>query len=118
MARKVQLQVLSLTRLVCIFMVDHLTNNQTNLRLVAEFFEIDDLHILCTKPPACVLLRQENAKHPAFEGLEAKIVPVFPIERSIKIKEYSVRRRQVPMCPAFSLTDYKVQGLTLKTAVL
>ena len=64
------------------------------------------------------LRSSENAKHPTFEGLEAKIVPVFPIERSIKIKEYSVRRRQVPICPAFSLTDYKVQGSTLMTAVL
>src|SRR2546429_9380374 len=79
---------------------------------------MDDLYVLCTKPPACVLFRQENSEHPAFEDLEAKVVPVFPIERSIKIKEYSVRRRQVPMCPAFSLTDYKVQGSTLKTAVL
>ena len=74
--------------------------------------------ILCTKPPVCVLFRQENSKHPVFDGLEAKVVPVFPIERSIKIKEYSVRRRQVPICPAFSLTDYKVQGSTLTTAVL
>ena len=64
------------------------------------------------------LRSSENAKHLTFEGLEAKIVPVFPIERSIKIKEYSVRRRQVPMCPAFSLTDYKVQGSILTTAVL
>ena len=79
---------------------------------------MDDLYVLCTKPPACVLFRQENSEHPAFEDLEAKVLPVFPIERSIKIKEYSVRRRQVPMCPAFSLTDYKVQGSTLKTAVL
>ena len=29
-----------------------------------------------------------------------------------------VTRRQVPVCPAFSLTDYKVQGSTLITAVL
>ena len=76
------------------------------------------MYILCTKPPACVLFRQENSKHPGFEGLEAKVFPVFPIERSIKIKEYSVRRKQVPICPAFCLTDYKVQSLTFTTAVL
>ena len=29
-----------------------------------------------------------------------------------------MRRKQVPICPAFSLTDYKVQGATLKIAVL
>jgi hypothetical protein len=53
-----------------------------------------------------------------FEDLDAKIIPVFPLERSITVKGHSVRRRQVPMCPAFSLTDYKVQGSTLTTAVL
>ena len=79
---------------------------------------MDDLYVLCTKLPACVLFWQENSEHPAFEDLKAKVLPVFPIERSIKIKEYSVRRRQVPMCLAFSLTDYKVQGSTLTTAVL
>jgi hypothetical protein len=83
-----------------------------------EFFEIDDLHILCTKPPACVLFQQDNSKRLEFEDLEADVIPVFPLERSITIKGYSVRRRQVPMCPAFGLTDYKVQGSTLMTAVL
>ena len=66
----------------------------------------------------CVLFQQENPKHPAFEGLEAKTIPVFEIERSIKVKKYSVRRKQVPMCPAFCLTDYKVQSLTLSKAIL
>src|SRR5436190_10123808 len=79
---------------------------------------MDDLYILCTKSPACVLFQQENSNHPAFENLEAKVIPVFPIERSIKIRQYSVRRKQVPICSAFSLTDYKVQGSTLTTAVL
>ena len=76
------------------------------------------MYILCTRPPACVLFRQENPKHLGFEHLEANDFPVFPIERSITIKTYSVRRKQVPICPAFSLTDYKIQGATLKTAVL
>ena len=76
------------------------------------------MYILCTKPPTCVLFRQENSKHPGFEDLQANDFPVFPIERSITIKKYSVRRTQVPICPAFSLTDYKVQGATLKIAVL
>ena len=76
---------------------------------------MDNLYILCTKLPACVLFRQENSNHPAFENLEAKIIPVFPIERSIKIKQYSVRRKQVPICSAFSL---RCKGSTLTTAVL
>jgi hypothetical protein len=79
---------------------------------------MDELYILCTKPPACVLFQRERSKNSKFEGLEAKVIPVFPLERSIAIKGYSVRRRQVPMCPAFSLTDYKVQGSTLTSAAL
>jgi hypothetical protein len=64
------------------------------------------------------LFQHEDPKSVAFEGLPTGIVPVFPIERSIKVKNFSVRRTQVPMCPAFCLTDYKVQSLTLNTAVL
>jgi hypothetical protein len=79
---------------------------------------MDDLYILCTKPPACVLFQRDNSAHSKFDDLDAKIIPVFPLERSITIKGHSVRRRQVPMCPAFSLTDYKVQVSTLTTAVL
>jgi len=79
---------------------------------------MDDLYILCTKPPTCVLFRQDNLKHTVFKDFEPNVTPVFPITRSIKIKGYSVRRKQVPMCPAFSMTDYKVQGSTLTTAIL
>jgi hypothetical protein len=83
-----------------------------------EFFEMDDLYILCTKPPACVLFQRDNLEHSKFEDLDSKVVSVFPLERSITVKGHSVRRTQVPMCPAFSLTDYKVQGSTLSNAVL
>ena len=74
--------------------------------------------MICTKPPACVLFQRDGSDHSQLDGLDAKITPVFPLERSITVKGHSVRRRQVPMCPAFSLTDYKVQGSTLTTAVL
>jgi hypothetical protein len=79
---------------------------------------MDDLYILCTKPPACVLFQPEKSNPLAFEDLEATVVPVFPTERSISIKGSSVRRKQVPICPAFCLTDYRTQSLTLPTAIL
>ena len=79
---------------------------------------MDDLYILCTKPPASVLVKQHRSKPSKFKDLESTVMPVFPQEKSISMKGYSVRRRQAPMCPAFSLTDYKVQGSTLTTAVL
>jgi hypothetical protein len=65
-----------------------------------------------------VLFQRDNANHSKFDGHDAKIIPIFPLERSITIKGHSVRRRQVPMCPAFSLTDYKLQLSTLTTALL
>lgn len=79
---------------------------------------MDDLYILCTKPPACVLVKQQRLNPSQFKGLEAAVMPVFPLEKSITLKGYSVRRKQVPMCPAFCLTDYKVQGSTLPSGVL
>lgn len=79
---------------------------------------MDDLYILCTKPPVCVLIKPRRLRQSEFEGLEAAVMPVFPLEKSITLKGYSVRRRQVPMCPAFCLTDYKIQGSTLTTAIL
>lgn len=84
----------------------------------AEFYEIDDLYILCTRPPACVLFRPHKPKAATFTHLEPTVMPVFPLERSITIKGYSVRRKQVPLCPGFCLTDYKVQGSTLTSAIL
>lgn len=79
---------------------------------------MEDLYILCTKPPACVLFKPYRSRQSKFEDLEASVMPIFPLEKSITLKGYSVRRRQVPMCPAFSLTDYKIQGSTLTMAIL
>jgi hypothetical protein len=79
---------------------------------------VDDIHIPCTKPPRCVLFNRFGADRTSFEGLDEGVIPVFPIERSIKIKSYSIRRKQVPTCAAFSLTDYKVQGQTFIEAIL
>jgi hypothetical protein len=41
-----------------------------------------------------------------LEGLQP--LSRIAITRSIKIKGYSIRRKQVPMCAAFSITDYKI----------
>jgi hypothetical protein len=85
---------------------------------LATFFDLDNQITLCTKSPACVLFRPNNPKHPTFDDLDATIFPIFPIERSIEVKNLSARRKQVPLCTAFCLTDYKVQGKTLSKAIL
>jgi hypothetical protein len=79
---------------------------------------MDNLYILCIKPPACVLFYQQRSKNSIFEDLEAKLISVLLLGRSITIKGYSVQRKQIPICPAFSLTDYKVQGSTLISVIL
>jgi hypothetical protein len=84
--------------------------------MLAEFYEIDNLYVLCSKPPASVLFKQNKSTISLFEGLAPSVVPVFPLERSVTLKGYSVRRKQVPMSAAFCLTDYKVQGSTLGSA--
>jgi hypothetical protein len=71
-----------------------------------------------TKPPAYILFEPKRPKHTAFQDLEPSVLPIFHLERSITLKGYSVRRTQVPMCPAFSLADYKMQGSTLVAAIL
>jgi hypothetical protein len=70
-------------------------------------------------PPAKLLETQTN-KRRRFSGDRTPdgILPIFPLEMSITVKGYSVRRKQIPVCPAFCLTDYKVQGATLNSVIL
>ncbi|KAJ5318263.1 hypothetical protein N7476_004683 [Penicillium atrosanguineum] len=84
----------------------------------ADFHELDELYIFCTKPPACLLFKPNRSKSVSIQSLDENVIPIFPLEASIIVKGYSVRRRQIPICPAFCLTDYKVQGATLESAVL
>jgi len=67
-----------------------------------------------------VLFGHIGSRKTSFEAedLDEGIIPVFPIVRSITIKNHSIRRTQVPMCAAFCLTDYKVQGQTFNEAIL
>jgi hypothetical protein len=74
--------------------------------------------MFCTKPPACLLVKLNRPQSAEFDNLEPSTTPVFPLERSVSLKGFSIRRKQVPMCPAFCLTDYKVQGSTLTEAML
>ena len=96
----------------------HIFRYITNLQLLAEFLKIDDLYTLCTKPLTFVLFHQKNLKDHKFKDLDNDIILIFPLERSITVKGHSIRRKQIPMSLAFSLTDYKIQGSTLTVAIL
>lgn len=76
------------------------------------------MYTFCTKPPACLLFKPSRSKSISLPSLSENVLPIFPLEASITVKGFSVRRRQVPICAAFCLTDYKIQGTTLESAIL
>jgi hypothetical protein len=59
-------------------------------------------------------------------GLDLDVVPVFPTSTSISLRKSTASklglktftRKQVPVVPAYSYTDYKAQGRTLATAIV
>jgi hypothetical protein len=57
-------------------------------------------------------------KHQAFEAVDRDCIPVFASTFPVKVGNMWIRRFQVPMSPAFALTEYKVQGSTYRAAVL
>ena len=59
----------------------------TNTLSLADFFEVDDLYVMCTKPPACVLFKPDDSRIPdsGFQGLDGSIMPIFPLKKSERI---------------------------------
>jgi hypothetical protein len=82
----------------------------------SEFFELNDRYILCSCPPACVIVEYDEPTGLTFPGLPPNQHPFFPCKYSSTIKDLTtkqqvkVRRFQVPLTPAFAITDYKAQG--------
>ena len=66
----------------------------------------------------CVLFQRDVIKHQAFEAVDRDCIPVFASTFPVKVGNMWIRRLQVPMSPAFALTEYKVQGSTYRAAVL
>ena len=90
---------------------------------------LDNRRILVTLPPLCVLLQKMSIKHSPFMDLAPDLIPVFAEESLITFKaqstaftrkklSYTTLRRQVPLCTAFAMTDYKAQGSTMASAIL
>src|SRR5947209_14599507 len=48
----------------------------------------------------------------------SKAIPIFCLSGSVKIGNLSITRHQVPVTPAWAITDYKVQGSTCKAVTL
>jgi len=79
---------------------------------------MDTLYVLCTLPPICILFDQAPATNTIFPDMGSTAMPVFSLSGSVKIGNMSVTRYQVPVTPAWAITDYKVQGSTYDAVTL
>ena len=74
--------------------------------------------MLCTLPPKCILFEQVSTTNAIFPGIGSTATPIFCSSGSVKIGNMSVTRHQVPVTPAWAITDYKVQGSTYEAVTL
>jgi hypothetical protein len=86
--------------------------------VAAQFLRFDRTFVLCSHPPICVLFQRDVIEHEPFPDMKRDCIPVFATTFSVKIRDMCIRRHQVPISPAFALTDYKVQSSTYQNAVL
>jgi hypothetical protein len=74
--------------------------------------------VLCTLPPKCILFEQASTTNAIFPEMGSTATPIFCLSGSVKIGNMSVTRHQVPVTPAWAVTDYKVQGSTYDAVTL
>ncbi len=65
-----------------------------------------------------MLLQRQHPLKAAFPDLPTNVFPLFPVKSTVSLQGISINRMQIPLTPAFAVTDYKVQGATFKTAIL
>ena len=87
----------------------------------------DNINTVFIKPPLLILAdfndfiqNHKSFKNIEFEGLPKNIVPIAPMCRNFEYKykidglqhskRFSIKRKQIPLNPAFCLTNYKEQG--------
>jgi hypothetical protein len=78
----------------------------------AKHFPMDDLYVLCSPTEMHSIWAVIAKKKTIFPGMGSTAIPIFCLSTSVKIENISVIRHQVPMTPAWAITDYKVQGAT------
>lgn len=85
------------------------------------------------KLPLYVLVKVDNTRLKALPGLEAGVIPLAPVAKTMRIglgrkkkkrdKEqpqlkFMVTQRQLPMMAAYAFTDYRAQGPTIPRVVV
>ena len=80
-----------------------------------------------SQPPLCVYVEIERSRFEQLRGLGKNIFPVTPKKMAMMVKlrnghtgnePTSIRRTQVPCCPAFAITHFRSQGRTFDKVVL
>ncbi|KAH7924255.1 hypothetical protein BV22DRAFT_1047590 [Leucogyrophana mollusca] len=73
-------------------------------------------------PPAYVLIRLNRTKAAQLDGLEERVLPLTPMERTFHINfetaQNTVTRRQLPITAAYAFTDYRAQGQTISQSII
>jgi hypothetical protein len=69
-------------------------------------------------PPCYILVRLLHSRMPKLAGLPDGVIPITPMKKNYTFKDskgekVTVIRRQLPVTPAYALTDYRGQGQTL-----
>jgi ATP-dependent exoDNAse (exonuclease V) alpha subunit len=73
-------------------------------------------------PPAYILVKMDRTKAIQLEGLEKDVLPLVPLGRTFAIVHWkelkTIRRRQLPVTPAYVFTDYRSQGQTISHFII
>jgi hypothetical protein len=80
--------------------------------------DLDDIYTLCSHPPLCVLFEPIDGINTTFPGLEQNVFPIFACNSSLSVQNMSISRSQIPITPAWAITDYKIQGSTCEAVTL
>ncbi len=52
-----------------------------------------------------------------FPDLLRNVFPLFPVKSTVSLQRVSINKMQILLTPAFAITEYKIQGVTFKTAI-
>jgi len=74
-------------------------------------------------PPQYVLVKLQRTKAKQLPGLELGVIPITPAQKTFSIRasngqKKTVTRRQHPITPAYSFTDYRSQGQTIPYVIV
>jgi len=78
-------------------------------------------------PPKCLLVQIQDPKFTPMQGLPEGVLPISPPSFGVQVpipsmtsnqqKRISIRRRQLPCCAGFAITDYRSQGRTFNDKI-